>query len=187
MLCLPFPGSGSTCLCMGFELCFPKQIPLIQHIPSKGPEGWDVDDLMELHVCLICNLNGWGLCSLSIEQLVLPRAQSLWGFSSVFNFQTFKYFLVELWILRSKFKPTGNRWFVSEYFSFRETNLRFEVIGLLIWRSEMGQSSFNRSEFYCCIVLWLALVFFMQPCHIRFTSTIHTRSGFCLQYTKKCC
>lgn len=42
---------------------------------------------MELHICLICNLNGQGLCSLSIEQLVLPRAQSLWGFSSVLIFK----------------------------------------------------------------------------------------------------
>lgn len=50
----------------------------------------------------------------------------LHGFSSDFNFQIFKYFLVELWILWSKLKPPGNICLVTEYFIIRGTaNLRF--------------------------------------------------------------
>lgn len=32
---LPLSSSSSTCLHMGFELCFPQQIPLAQHVHSK--------------------------------------------------------------------------------------------------------------------------------------------------------
>lgn len=96
------------------------------------------------------------------------------------------YFLVDLWILWSKFKPIGNSCFVTDYFRFSGTaNLGFEVIGLSIWRSGTSQPRPNRSELYCPTVLWLALLFLMQPCHVRFRSTINTRSGFCLQYTYK--
>lgn len=50
----------------------------------------------------------------------------LHGFSSDFNFQIFKYFLVELWILWSKFKLAEDICLVTEYFIIRRTtNLRF--------------------------------------------------------------
>lgn len=48
------------------------------------------------------------------------------AFHQISIFKSFKYFLVELWILWSKFKPIDDIYLVTEYFIIRGTaNLRF--------------------------------------------------------------
>lgn len=91
----------------------------------------------------------------------------LHSFSSDFNFQIFKYFLVELWIPWSKFKPIGNICLVTEYFIIRGTaNLRFS------YRSEEERevsqvlTDLNCPALLCCG--WLYVPHAASPHHIYY-------------------
>lgn len=80
------------------------------------------------------------------------------GFSSDFNFQIFKYFLVQLWILWSKFRLIGNICLVTECFVIKgAANLRFRHRSDEERGVNQALTDLNSPALLCCGWLYCSL------------------------------